>query len=66
VRHEAVASSLTFAVSARGLPAGAESKTAESIEGTSNDTSESTSNGIANGKRSPSDNAEAQTTAFCS
>jgi len=45
---------VTFALSGRGLPAGAQSKTAESVEGTSNDTVGSTSNGIANGMRSHS------------
>jgi hypothetical protein len=37
---------LTFALSARGLPAGAWSKTAESVDGPSNDTVGSTANGI--------------------
>ena len=49
---------LTFARSARGLPAGAVSRTAAAVERTSNDTAGSTSNGIANGKRSHDSYAE--------
>jgi len=48
---------LTFALSGRGLPAGAWSNAAESVDGSSNDTVGSTSNGIANGKRSHSNPA---------
>ena len=50
---------LTFARSARGLPAGAVSRTAAAVERTSNDTAGSTSNGIANGKRSYGNHAGA-------
>jgi len=52
-RDEAAASALRFALSARGPPVGALSKTAESVGGTSNDTVGS----AANGKRSHSDYA---------
>ena len=45
---------LTFALSPRGLPASTWSQAAEAVESTSHDTAESTSNGIANGKRSRS------------
>ena len=48
-----------FALSARALPGEAESKAAEFVEGISNDTSGSTANGIANGKRCCGNNAEA-------
>ena len=44
-RDETVASTSTLALSARGLPAGAWSQAAESVDGTSNDTVGSTSNG---------------------
>jgi len=43
---QTAASTSMFALSARGLPAGAWSKTAESVGGTSNDTVGSTANGI--------------------
>jgi len=60
MRDEAAASASRFALSARGPPAGAWSKMAGSVDGTSNDTVGSTANGI----RSPSDYAGAATTAF--
>ena len=47
-----MASALTCALTGRGLPAGAWSKAAESVYGTSNDTVGGTFSGIANGIRS--------------
>ena len=43
---------LTFALSGGGPPAGAWSKAAEAVDGTSNDTVGSTASGTANGIRS--------------
>ena len=53
-----MATTLRFESSAPDLSAGGWSKEAEAVESTSNDTVGSTSNGIANGKRSHRDDAE--------